>query len=112
LGVGGVASAIVELVQADSGARRTVRVGEDLVVVLAENPTTGYRWFADVDDALLQALDDSYDGPSEPRGAPGTRQLVFRALREGPARLRLEKKRPWEGRAVEEFVVDLEVVPV
>jgi inhibitor of cysteine peptidase len=101
----------VELAQEDSGGRRTVRVGEDVVVALAENPTTGYRWQADVDEAALQAIDDGYDGPTERRGAPGVRRLAFRILRAGPTRLRLVKRRSWESQVAAEFVLDLEVEP-
>jgi uncharacterized protein (TIGR03086 family) len=104
-----VASMIVELAQQDSGGRRTVRVGESVVVALPENPTTGYRWHADVDEAALQPIDDGYDGPAGLRGASGVRRLAFTALRAGPTRLRLVKRRSWEAKAVEEFAVDLDV---
>ena len=99
----------MELGQADSGGRRGARVGEDVVVALAENPTTGYRWYPDVDETALQVADDRNDGPVERRGAPGIRYITFRALRTGPTRLRLERKRPWEVAAVEEFAVDLDI---
>ena len=98
----------VELTQGDSGGRRTARVGENLTVVLSENPTTGYRWHADIDAATLQQTDDRYLGPTEPRGAGGTRRLTFRVLRAGPVHLRLVKRREWEGTAVEEFDLDLD----
>jgi len=98
----------VELIHSDSGGRRNARVGEDLTVVLGENPTTGYRWHADIDPAALQLTDDSYLGPTEPRGAGGTRRLVFRVLRPGPIHLRVVKRRPWEDTVAEEFGFDID----
>lgn len=60
----------MELTQDDSGGRRTTRVGKELVVVLAENPTTGYRWHSEIDARTLQQTGDRYEGPAEPRGQP------------------------------------------
>jgi inhibitor of cysteine peptidase len=99
----------MELRQADSGGHRAARVGEELSVVLAENPTTGYRWHSDFDARALQQVGDRYEGPTEPRGAAGTRRLSFRVLRAGPVHLRLVKRRAWEDTAVEEFGIDLDV---
>jgi predicted secreted protein len=98
----------MELTQDDSGGRRTARVGEELSVVLAENPTTGYRWYPEIDARTLQQTDDRYEGPAEPRGAAGTRRLTFRVLRPGPVHLRVVKRRPWEKTAVDEFSMDLD----
>jgi inhibitor of cysteine peptidase len=98
----------MELTQDDSGDRRTARVGEELSVVLAENPTTGYRWHSEIDARTLQQTGDRYEGPAEPRGAAGTRRLTFRVLRPGPVHLRIVKRRAWEGTAVDEFSIDLD----
>ena len=99
----------MELTKRDSGGRRTARVDENLTVVLGENPTTGYRWHAEIDATMLQQTDDRYLGPAEPRGAAGTRRLTFRVLRAGLVHLRVVKRRPWEDAAVEEFDLDLDV---
>lgn len=99
----------MELTQDDSGGRRTTRVGEELSVVLAENPTTGYRWHSEIDARTLQQTGDRYEGPAEPRGAAGTRRLTFTVLRPGPVHLRIVKRRAWEGTAVDEFSIDLDV---
>jgi len=84
-------------------------VGEDLTVVLAENPTTGYRWHAEIDATALRLIDDRYLGPAEPRGAAGTRRLTLRPLRAGPVHLRVVLRRPWEQAAAERFDVDLDI---
>jgi len=99
----------VNLTQDDSGGTRSVRVGDEITVVLGENPTTGYRWQADVDTARLQITADIYEGPDHPIGAGGTRRLTFSPVQPGQIRLRLVKRRSWEDTAVAEFDVALDV---
>jgi inhibitor of cysteine peptidase len=98
----------MELTKGDSGSHRATRVGEELSVALPENPTTGYRWHSEIDAGTLQQTDDRYEGPTEPRGAAGTRRLTFRVLRPGPVQLRLVKRRAWEDMPVDEFSIDLD----
>jgi len=57
-----------QLTQDDSGGHRTTRVGEEPNVVLAENPTTGYRWHSEIDARTLQQTGDHYEGSAGPRG--------------------------------------------
>jgi inhibitor of cysteine peptidase len=99
----------VNLTQDDSGQPRIVQIGDEITVVLDENPTTGYRWHADTDAAGLELTADSYQGPQRPAGASGTRHLTFTARRPGPVRLRLVKRRSWEQAAVAEFDVPVDV---
>jgi predicted secreted protein len=99
----------VELRQQDSGGRRSAVVGEKVTVALGENPTTGYRWHADIDELSLRATADHFDGQADTPGASGVRYVTYTTLRPGPARLRLVKQRVWETQPVDEFVIDLEV---
>src|SRR6185437_4249363 len=57
-----------QLTQDDSGGHRTTRVGEEPNVVLAENPTTGYRWHSEIDARTMQQTGDHYEGSAGPRG--------------------------------------------
>jgi inhibitor of cysteine peptidase len=97
----------VQLTEDDSGATRRVRVGEEITVVLAENPTTGYRW--ETDSSSLPVTADEYEGGTRPMGAGGRRRLTFVPARAGAAKVRLVKRRAWEDKVVAEFEVDLEV---
>jgi inhibitor of cysteine peptidase len=101
----------VNLTQDDSGAARDLRLGDEITVVLDENPTTGYRWHADVDTARLQLTDDQYQGADRPIGASGVRRLTFAPLQAGPARLHLVKRRSWEQAVVAEFDIALDIAP-
>jgi predicted secreted protein len=99
----------MELREEDSGGHWAVQVGEEVSVVLTENPTTGYRWHSEIDASMLEQTGDRYEGPAEPRGATGTRRLTFKVLHV-PARLHLVKRRGWEGTVAEEFMVGLDAV--
>jgi len=74
----------VNLSEDDSGGTRDLRLGDEVTVILGENPTTGYRWHADIDTTRLQLTDDQYHGAERPVGAGGTRRLTFAPLNVGP----------------------------
>ena len=99
----------VNLSEHDSGGARDLRIGDEVTVVLDENPTTGYRWHADIDTARLQLTDDQYQGAERPVGAGGTRRMTFALIKAGPARLRLVKRRSWEQAVAAEFDMALDV---
>jgi inhibitor of cysteine peptidase len=99
----------VNLSEDDSGGARGLRLGDEVTVVLDENPTTGYRWHADIDTARLQLTDDQYQGAERPVGAGGTRRMTFAPLKAGPARLHLVKRRSWEQAVAEEFDIALDI---
>lgn len=88
----------MELTEADASAERALAVGEELVVRLPENRTTGYRWHLSVPDEGLEVADDSYEPPDAARpGSGGTRTVRLRATRAGTYRLAGALRRPWEG---------------
>ncbi len=101
----------MELAEHDAGSRREARLGEDVVVTLGENPTTGYRWHLIDPAGALQITDDSYDASSQLAGASGTRRLTLRATTTGDVQLVLHKRRSWEQQPVDEFAVDLHILP-
>jgi inhibitor of cysteine peptidase len=83
-----------------SGASVALASGQDLVVRLPSNPTTGYRWiYVEPKDAVLRV-----DGPSSyeaqsaggAAGAGGTEIWKLAPLKPGQQQLRFEYRRPWE----------------
>jgi predicted secreted protein len=99
-------------------AQRTLvlKPGQELVVRLASNPTTGYRWT--LGDASVTALamsatpayrqDPAAEGVM---GAGGVETWRFLAIAPGRAKLSLEYRRPWEHDAApaEAIVFDVQV---
>ena len=84
----------VVLGDAESGTA-AVRTGDRLVVRLAENPTTGYRWELQAADPTVLALESSSFEPpaTSVPGAGGRRTFKFLAVGPGATELRLAAQR-------------------
>src|SRR5262245_6188634 len=95
---------------ADNGSVIEARAGDEIVVRLPENATTGYRWQIDRIDGPLELAGDSYE-LSAPGviGGGGVHEFRFRATATGTARLALKHWRSWEGEGsvTERFSVDV-----
>jgi inhibitor of cysteine peptidase len=102
----------VTLTEADSGKSIEVREGGEFVVLLDENPTTGYRWHVDHANEILDLEGDSYHPDPEMRfGSGGRRELRFRGKASGTARLELKHWQEWEGESsvTKRFSVEIRV---
>ena len=84
--------------EADSDRTITMAVGDELQVILAENPTTGYVWSVITNDeeVLSQTEEPSYVVESEAIGAGGERTFTFRDVAHGTSALQLINSRSWE----------------
>ncbi len=101
----------VQLTQDDSGRHYPISVGARVAVTLPETPTTGYEWTTDVDPDLLREVENRFEGAPTPRGAAGTRIIVFEVLKPGRTTLRCDRQRAWESDAAERFQVYLDIAP-
>ena len=95
-------AAPVTLGEADAGRTIHVVPGQDVILRLASNRTTGFRWTL-VDapkDLLLAPRESDYvpDASSGRVGSGGVETWRIVALRRGEARLRLSYGRPWDRR--------------
>ncbi len=102
--------ATVILSSADDGRSIGAHPGDEIVLRLAENPTTGYRWQVERVEGPLEQGGDSYlPDPNMQFGSGGVRELHFKCCDEGRARLELKHWQAWEGESsvVERFAVDL-----
>jgi inhibitor of cysteine peptidase len=89
----------------DAGQEINIGVGQEFIIALGSNPTTGYSWQASYDESLLELI----PGPNgqstyEPKetgddvvGAGGVEYFHFKALKVGETEITLTYKRPWEG---------------
>jgi inhibitor of cysteine peptidase len=89
----------VNLTAADKGSQVEVRTGEEIVITLDSNPSTGFSWEAkDLDTTMFEQVGDPTYISSNPGlvGSGGTLTLTFKALKTGTATLTLIYHRPWE----------------
>jgi predicted secreted protein len=103
--VGGCAAPVVpanprvQLDQAADGSSVQLTRGQELVVELPSNRTTGYDWY--LSGALpsqLTTASDTYETTSEPGvvGAGGTHVFTYTVAAAGSGTLKLVYVRPWE----------------
>ncbi len=86
----------------DDGSQVELDQGQDLVVTLRSNPSTGYRWeVVEIDESILGQIGEAQYTPSDPRKSPlpgqgGTETFRFKVIGLGRTALRLAYQRPWE----------------
>jgi len=93
----------------DAGGRIALRLGDELLVALPGNPTTGFEWMADAptEPMALQPIDEipyEYRADSEldQVGTPGTFLFRYHAEAPGSQPFRFVYARPWESVEPEE----------
>jgi len=100
----------------DNGSQVTLGPGQELVVRLGSNPSTGYRWQVEaIDEVSLQQVGMAQYTPVKPGETPlpgqaGQETLRFQAVGPGEARLELTYRQPWEGGDSAERRFNLRVV--
>ena len=89
------------LADVPSGEQVTLQRDQEMVLELAANPSTGYRWQIELTaSAVLDKIGDEQfvpaSGPGGAVGAGGMTVWHFRAARTGTDLLRLVYRRPFE----------------
>jgi Zn-dependent peptidase ImmA (M78 family)/predicted secreted protein len=84
--------------ESQEGRRFSPRLRDEIHVMLAETPSTGYVWqLVDAAPLVLALIDDQFEtADDDVIGAAGTRHVAFRVAHAGASRIRLEKRRPWQ----------------
>ncbi|MGD9117096.1 MAG: protease inhibitor I42 family protein [Dehalococcoidia bacterium] len=97
----------------DAGQTIDAKVGDEFIIALGSNPTTGYSWVEDYDETMLELVDQTYEPDEtdgEMVGAGGVEYFQFKALKAGDTEVTLTYKQDWEGGSVGEtkvFTVDI-----
>jgi inhibitor of cysteine peptidase len=92
----------------DSGQTINIGAGQQFVIALGSNPTTGYSWQESYDETMLELVKKSYEGEETEEdvvGAGGVEYFRFKALKEGETEITLTYKQPWAGGGVGETKV-------
>ncbi len=99
-GANQVAAVDKTLTSKDNKSNVTLNVGDTLSIELASNPTTGYSWHVNQNDAkILLPLGEpqfSLGGKAPLPGAGGTQTFQFKSIAKGTTTLTLAYVRPWE----------------
>ena len=83
----------------DNGTKVTAFAGQELVITLDGNPSTGYTWETkDLDKTVFSQVGETQFNSSNPNlaGSGGTQTLNIRILKTGTATLTLVYHRPFE----------------
>ncbi len=94
----------------DVGENIDISVGQEFIIALGSNPTTGYSWQASYDETMLELVggESTYE-PEETDenvvGGGGTELFRFKALASGEVEVTMTYAQPWEGGDVGETKV-------
>ena len=102
----------VELVEQDAGSTVAVHPGDELVITLGSNITTGFAWTLTTEPAaeVLDLVDSEYLAPeTELVGAGGEEVWTFVATGEGTTDLALDYERASGEASGQTFAVTVEV---
>lgn len=85
----------------DNGTQIEMQVGQQVVISLASNPTTGFGWhILELDEGVLTQVGEAEYAQAEADellvGAGGTESLTFEAVAKGTTTLTLTYDRLWE----------------
>jgi len=86
----------------DSEQTFAVTTGDDIVITLSENPTTGFQWSVESVDGNLEIVSSEFEAPSGGQpGASGRRTVRLRATghASGELTLRYARQRDSSGDA-------------
>ena len=89
-----------------------VTIGEQFIIYLESNPTTGYKWEASFDTEFLKLVKSEYkQNESKPGmvGVCGIEQFLFQGLKAGDTQIKLTYKRPWEQQSADAKVLTFTV---
>jgi inhibitor of cysteine peptidase len=89
-------------------------VGDNLVINLQSQPSTGFRWQLDqINASVLQKVSDQFIPPSPPViGGIGTEMWVFQAIGVGSSPIGMEYSRSFQAGAARTFNITVNVTAI
>ena len=106
------AQGTLNLTEQDNGGQISARAGEEVILRLPENLTTGFRWEVEAaNPRILELASATHESSrSAALGASGQALFRFRVIGAGSGKLSLKYWRQWEGDAsiVKRFVVTVQ----
>lgn len=80
-----------------NGKKIELRIGDDFMIILHENPTTGFRWNAiSSGEPVCSLLDHNFAAVMNSPGNDGSHSWHFQAVKVGSAKIEFAYQRSWE----------------
>lgn len=91
----------------------TLAAGEEIAIVLSENPTTGYRWELELTGSAVSLAGSEYEPAGDAIGGGGERRFALTAHSAGVTTVRARLRRSWatDAAPLEERFLDVHVRP-
>ncbi|MBP2172079.1 protease inhibitor I42 family protein [Methanococcus voltae] len=88
-----------------------IELGQDFILELPENPTTGYTWYYFIDDENVVRVNEEKYVPNDIQllGSGGTKFWVFEGVGKGSTTIKFEYKRSWEEEPILEYLLTVYV---
>lgn len=99
----------------DKGSSIELEKGEEIIILLDSNPTTGYSWIPgeEIDTTIMELTDSIFfqtEKEKELVGAGGCEVFTFEAKNSGQTEIILYYQRPWEEVELkDEFIFNIDV---
>ncbi|MET9021291.1 protease inhibitor I42 family protein [Actinopolymorpha sp. NPDC004070] len=108
--------AIAEIVVTKTGTSTVAAVGDEILVQLPENATTGYQWSVERVSGPLEVVSSELALPGAgpgvaPVGAGGQRLVRLAVVAPGLGAAELVLSRSWETSSLERFEVEVRAEP-
>lgn len=96
----------INLLEENNNENIAVIEGEEFVISLAGNPSTGYQWlYSSSAEGILKEINHYFQQSSNVPGAGGIENWVFQAAAPGSAKLTFTYSRPWESKPPEKVLI-------
>jgi inhibitor of cysteine peptidase len=102
----------ITITTSDNGRVIEAKKGDEIVLRLPENPTTGYRWTVDRVSGHASFTDDAYQpDPEMTFGSGGVHTFRLHCEEAGTARAELKHWQEWEGETsvTDRFAVEIQI---
>jgi inhibitor of cysteine peptidase len=110
VGCGDSGAEPLSVTEAQNGEALTLVKGQEFILTLPGNPTTGYQWTVPQGfEATLPLRDSSYEPESNAIGSGGHYTFRFQAAQTGIVNLRLTYGRSWEPEPIDTFSLTVEI---
>lgn len=87
----------LRITESANGKNVDLRVGQRFIIVLQENPTTGFQWQFVENGKPVALLDrDFFKASSRRLGSPGLHEWLFHAVSPGQAKIDMRLVRAWD----------------